>query len=64
MGGVIPFFLLLAFFLVLSMCIFVLLSCKAAQISEHLKDLPESLYAAWTEDTSFVELHKISERNY
>lgn len=54
MGGVIPFFLLLAFFLIISMSIFVLLSCKSAQISENLKDLPEILYKAWSDD-DFVE---------
>jgi len=55
MGGVIPFFMLLAFFLIISMSIFVLLSCKSAQISENLKDLPEILYAAWEEDSDYVD---------
>jgi hypothetical protein len=55
MGGVIPFFLLLAFFLIISMSIFVLLSCKSAQISENLKELPEIIYHAWEEDTDYVE---------
>jgi len=55
MGGVIPFFILLAFFLIISMSIFVLLSCKSAQIAENLKDLPEYLYAAWVENSDFVE---------
>jgi hypothetical protein len=55
MGGVIPFFLLLAFFLIISMSIFVLLSCKSAQISENLKYLPEILYAAWEDDSDYVD---------
>ena len=56
LGGVIPFFALLGLFLIFSLILFSMLSYRSQQISEELKDLPETLYYLWEEDYDEVNM--------
>lgn len=47
LGGSIPFFLLMAVFLILSITIFIGLSRRASIINEKIKSHPWTLYEAW-----------------
>lgn len=56
LGGVVPFFALLGVFLIVSLLLFSALSYRSQQISEELKDLPETLYYLWEEDYGEVNM--------
>lgn len=50
MGGTIPFFGLMALFLVIALMVFGCLSYRSGLINKDLKDLPENLYMQWEGD--------------